>query len=339
MISIALTTYNSESTIKHVLDGILRQSYPLNRVELIIVDGGSKDSTLDIINRFVERHKDKFYDVKILVHDRNYGVSKARNDSIKLSKGKYILILDHDVILDENTLETLYKYLEAQPPKVAGVVPLHINKPSTRVRRWEETLLRGRIAKTFGATSCFLMRREIIDYVGLYDESLGPPYTIYEDIEYGARIFAKGFEIHLLGTHEVLHCGGSEGTATEDLNSKSNDSAAFLKIGLRALISLLNPRYRYAIRRFVKSLPLQKKLEWYLYSLIIPSILLTPLVLILWSPLYLVIPLGLLLALYIQVLRYYWNPKYLHISIVYSAIALAWRILRATTLLIPVEKK
>jgi glycosyltransferase involved in cell wall biosynthesis len=74
-ISIVLTTYNSEKVVERTLKGIVEQDFPLNRVELIVVDGGSKDNTLKIVKEFVERCSKLFYDVKVVAHDRNYGVS------------------------------------------------------------------------------------------------------------------------------------------------------------------------------------------------------------------------------------------------------------------------
>jgi len=49
LISIVLTTYNSEKIIKETLKAVVNQDFPLNTVELVIVDGGSKDNTLNII--------------------------------------------------------------------------------------------------------------------------------------------------------------------------------------------------------------------------------------------------------------------------------------------------
>ena len=67
--------------LEHTLDVILMQEYPLKLVELIVVDVGLRD-TIKIIQAFQEKHCKKFN------HNKNYGVSKARNDGIRISKGK-----------------------------------------------------------------------------------------------------------------------------------------------------------------------------------------------------------------------------------------------------------
>lgn len=332
LISIVLTTFNSSATIEKVLEGITRQTYPHQKIELIIIDGGSNDSTLEILKKFYEEYKAEFADIKLIVHDKNYGVSRARNDGIKISRGKYVLILDHDVYMKNDTLMTLYQYLENSPPKVAAVVPLHINTSAPRLKRLEEVLFRGRVAKTFGATSCLLIRREVIEEVGLYDETLGPPHTIYEDIEYGARIATRGYEIHILGMHEVIHDAVEPGAANEKRHQQKRKP---LGVALKALASLLNPSYKYAIRRFVKSLPLKYKILWYLYASVMPSMALV-IAAFMSGYLYIIfIPLGLALVGYLTVLSYYLHPLHLHISLIYSAIAFTWRAIRAIVLLTP----
>jgi len=112
LISAVLTTFNSEKYLEATLQGILQQNFPLNSVELIIVDGGSTDRTIGILQTFIKDNRTQFWDITLIVHDRNYGVSRARNDGIKISKGKYMLILDSDVMLPQNGLSELVNFLE-----------------------------------------------------------------------------------------------------------------------------------------------------------------------------------------------------------------------------------
>jgi len=187
LISIILTTYNSSRTIRKVLKSIIDQNFPLKAVELIIVDGGSRDDTIDVLKDFVSRCRNNFYRIELIIHDKNYGVSRARNDGIKSSRGKYILILDDDVIMNKDTLQVLLNYLEQAPKNVGCVIPLHFNIYNNKISEWKYVIGRGRIARCNFITSCALIRMEVVDKVGLYDETLGPPFTVYEDVEYGAK--------------------------------------------------------------------------------------------------------------------------------------------------------
>ena len=338
VISIVLTTYNSEKVINDVLQGILRQDFPLDLVELIIIDGGSKDGTLKIVQKFITEYGKLFNNVKLIIHEKNYGVSRARNDGLKASRGDYILILDHEVIMSENTLKVLYSYLSNASQKVAAVVPLHINVCGTRLTKWFEKIANGKIMKTNAVTSCCLIRREVVERVGYYDETLGPPFTIYEDIEYGARVMRRGYEIHLLGHHSVLH------NACEDLKSAGEKSARrAVSHGLQQLSSITRKigvilkgvyrcSYYFALRKYIRSLPLKHKVMWYIYSALGVSSLALPLVIVCSLGIFVFPFLTLVFITFIDVLREYWNPRTLHLSLAYSAVAFAWRIIRASTL-------
>jgi len=336
LVSIVLTTYNSERVIHKVLDSILSQDFQLNKIELIVVDDGSKDNTVSIIKSFIEVNAHKFYDVRLIVHDKNYGVSRARNDGIRLARGNYILILDHDVILLKDTLNRLLEYLESSHIKISAVIPLHKDICSNFLRKWEYRIRKNRVTRGNAITSCALIKRDLISEAGFYDETLGPPFTIYEDIEYGARVLAKGYEIHIVGFIEVLHdaCEESKGNITT-LQYKY-DLYAFMKKLITSLKSLSQSRYRYALKKYIRSLPLREKLRWIIYSglilLTIPSLMLS---LTIGSYLPLLMWAFLTILTYMDVLKYYWSVSVPHISLAYSAVAFAWRLLRSIMLIIP----
>jgi len=333
LISIVLTTFNSKKVIVETLNGILRQDFPLNLVELIIVDDGSKDGTLKIVQKFIAECGTYFNDTKLIVHEKNYGVSRARNDGLRASKGDYILILDHDVIMNENTLRVLYSYLSNAPQKVAAVVPLHINVCGSRLTKWFEKIAGGKIMKTNAVTSCCLIRRHVVDEVGYYDETLGPPFTIYEDIEYGARVMRRGYEIHLLGHHSVLHY------TCEDIEFNEEKTTHKAVSGLRQLFAIMEKiksiykcSYYFALRKYIRSLPLKHKTMWYIYAALGVLSFTLPVVNIYLLDTLIISFLTLAFIAFVGILQEYWNPKTLHLSLAYSIIALTWRVIRATTL-------
>lgn len=102
-VSIILPIYNAEKSLKKCLKSILNQS--LKEIEVICVNDGSKDNSINILNYFKEE------DSRIIVIDKcNEGASKARNVAIERSSGEYCLNVDSDDWLEEDYLEAVYTF-------------------------------------------------------------------------------------------------------------------------------------------------------------------------------------------------------------------------------------
>lgn len=92
MISVIIPCYNSRKTIIACIQSVLSQSY--RNFEIIIVDDGSEDNTVEVIHEFIENTKpDKHIQI---VSQANAGPSLARNRGVQLSKGEWIAFLDSD---------------------------------------------------------------------------------------------------------------------------------------------------------------------------------------------------------------------------------------------------
>lgn len=103
-ITVIVPTYNREKTIKRCLDSILNQSYPV--FEIIVVDDGSTDKTLDILCRE--------YSTKTVVIKQNHkGAQAARNEGIKAARGEYIVFLDSDDVLTKESILDRIKVFSA----------------------------------------------------------------------------------------------------------------------------------------------------------------------------------------------------------------------------------
>lgn len=104
-ISIIIPVYNGEKTIKRCVDSILNQTF--KDLEIILVDDGSKDSSLDICNSLADENK------KIKVFSQsNCGSSVARNLGIEKSNGKYIMFCDCDDTVSSEWCKNLYNKIE-----------------------------------------------------------------------------------------------------------------------------------------------------------------------------------------------------------------------------------
>ncbi|MBO4962434.1 MAG: glycosyltransferase [Clostridia bacterium] len=99
-ISAILPAYNVEKYLEECVNSILSQNV---ECEIIIINDGSTDNTLSVANSLAEKHKNI-----VVLTQENSGQSVARNRGIKIAKGEYLLLLDSDDYLIENTLENVY---------------------------------------------------------------------------------------------------------------------------------------------------------------------------------------------------------------------------------------
>ena len=100
LVSVIIPVYNSSEFLSSCLDSIINQTY--TDMEIICVNDGSKDNSLEILNQY--KNKDK----RIIVIDKqNGGVSSARNVGLKTSKGKYVQFVDSDDLINCETFKNL----------------------------------------------------------------------------------------------------------------------------------------------------------------------------------------------------------------------------------------
>ena len=106
LISIGITCFNAELTIKRAIQSALDQTW--QNKEIVIVDDCSTDSSIVIIEKFVER----FERVRLYQNKKNSGVAASRNNIIKHADGKYIAFFDDDDVSDINRIEFQYHRIE-----------------------------------------------------------------------------------------------------------------------------------------------------------------------------------------------------------------------------------
>lgn len=113
-VSVVVPVYNSESFLEECLNNLLSQT--LKEIEIIIINDGSTDNSLEIIKEFSKK------DSRIkFVTTKNQGVGKARNEGICLSMGDYVAFLDPDDTFPYvYTLENLYNAATKNNAKICG---------------------------------------------------------------------------------------------------------------------------------------------------------------------------------------------------------------------------
>ena len=175
--SIIIPAYNSEEFISETLDSAVAQT--IDDFEIICINDGSKDSTIDILREYEQEN-----DNVIVIDKENEGVAAARNDGIKIAKGEFLYFLDADDLLESTALEHMYeKAKKYKADLVIAQYDIFDESRTYMIKDLEDTVLKPTIDKydldiinTFSLCNKFF-KKEIIDK----NDMKIPPLTYSED--------------------------------------------------------------------------------------------------------------------------------------------------------------
>ena len=208
LISVVIPVYRTGEVLRKTLDALLNVDYPKEKIEIIFSYYPDPDDSLtpNIIKEFRRRNRNKYFGIKVLKREKQ-GTSYGRNLGIKNSNGDYIFVLDDDIIIHRDTFKHALKLFE--DPEVAMVNFMCLSPKPSIVEEIEVIPYKVRIARYGGAKGCAMIRKRVLDEVGLYDERLGPPYGSHEDYELGLRI-SKRYKVLIDGTLTQIHLGSKK---------------------------------------------------------------------------------------------------------------------------------
>jgi glycosyltransferase involved in cell wall biosynthesis len=109
MISVIIPAYNAEKTITSTIKALLNQNYPKNKYEIIVVDDGSTDKTVEVVSRFPVKT------IKL----KHKGPANARNVGAKKSRGSILLFTDADCVPDKNWIKNMIEPFK--DPEIVGL--------------------------------------------------------------------------------------------------------------------------------------------------------------------------------------------------------------------------
>ncbi len=167
LVSVIIPTYNRAKFLKLAVESVLWQTYP--RIELIVVDDGSKDETSYFITQ---------YPLKYVKIPKNLGVSLARNRGIFHAQGDFIAFLDSDDRFLPRKIEKQVEFFLANPQFMA------VQTEEIWFRKGKRLNPKKRHAKAKGffldraldlcvvSPSTVMLRREVFQHIGLFDENL-----------------------------------------------------------------------------------------------------------------------------------------------------------------------
>jgi len=197
-VSIVIPSYNRRFFLEPCLESLIKQTF--QRFEVIIVDDGSTDDTLEFLAEFKKRYVD--FKLRWFIHENNLGANVARNLGVKEAKGTFVAFLDSDCIAKPEWLEELIKGFDSH--NVASVTGLVIDvKPKNIYQLAYKGTTRvhghGEAPRLVANNMC--IRRDLL-LKHLFDEDL--KYGCDEEGLY-LRLKALGYRQRLIPTAIVLH--------------------------------------------------------------------------------------------------------------------------------------
>lgn len=230
-LSIIIVSYNTKDFLKNCLDSIYQTSNNFS-FEIIVVDNASNDSSADLVSK-------EYKDVILIKNSQNLGFSKANNTGVKKSSGRYVLFLNSDTVVYENTLKYMLDFMDKN--KNAGASTCKLVMPNGKIddashrgfpTPWNSFTHFSGLSKILGKTKLFggynlgyldlktvhkidalagafmLVRRNVGQEVGWWDED----YFFYgEDLDFCYMLKQKGFEIYYVPQVSILHYKGVTG--------------------------------------------------------------------------------------------------------------------------------
>ena len=199
MISVVMPVYNCQDYLNESIESILNQTY--RNFEFIIINDGSTDNSLKIINSYAKLDKRV-----VLISRENKGLVQSLNEGFKLAQGKYITRMDADDISHLKRLELQNKFMEENLDiDFCGTnyeyIGEDVSKEENQILKEETYLVNKKKGESLvigsGYSIChptFFIRKSAIHDVGLYDEN----YKFAEDLAYQIKFLRKNKSIKLI---------------------------------------------------------------------------------------------------------------------------------------------
>lgn len=210
LVSVVMPVYNSEEYLRRAMESVFKQSY--KNYEFIIIDDGSTDTSLDIINEY----KDKI----IYFYQDNSGVSAARNKGIGLSKGELIAFLDSDDLwypeklqvqvdayLKEPEAALIHTEVDKQPD-FKGYIKIRPDALQARHKSFIEVFKATNLK-----TPSVMIPKKVLNSIGLFDEAL----PTAEDKDLFLRCCYNNLVLYI--PQELVYCSVFPGSLCDELRS------------------------------------------------------------------------------------------------------------------------
>lgn len=278
-VTVGLCVKNSEATVQKSVDGIISQDYPLELMELLVVDGQSRDRTVPLIKERLLKTgiKHRFF-------CENQGLGKARQTVVQNASGRYVVWVDGDMELPSDFIRKQVEFMNAYPFVGIGKGKYALNRTDNLVAALEnmEFLVNfhdeGETNSKFLGTSGCIYRTQAIREAGGFDENFK---GVGEDMDAEYRVRKQGWKLYV--TNAVFYEKRRQtwrslwdeyfwhGYGWQSLLSKNRDMVNIAKllppVAVAAEIARVPKAYKLTYQKAAVLLPIHyvfKRIAWFL---------------------------------------------------------------------------
>ena len=234
-LSVIMVTYNNEADLKPTFKA-LRQNVTLRPMEIILIDNHSGDATQSLIRTFAQQESSKNVHILFRFNKKNKGFTHAVNQGLRHAAGDFILFLNPDVQLLENSVERMAEFLGIHPDM--GIVAPQLLSPNGSVqpscrhfpRRRDVLFELTGLSRIFPKSkrfnywkmvyfshkrtrhvdqpqgACLMTRRETAVSVGPWDERF---FLFFSDVDWCRRVKRSHRKIYFYPEARAIHKKGS----------------------------------------------------------------------------------------------------------------------------------
>ncbi|MGZ4118809.1 MAG: glycosyltransferase family 2 protein, partial [Bacteroidia bacterium] len=236
-LSVIIVNYNVQHFLEQCLHSVRKAVKNVN-TEVFVVDNNSVDGSVMMV-------KEKFPEVQLIENKKNTGFSYANNQAMRIAKGEYVLLLNPDTVVEEDTFEKVISFMDAHP-EAGGLGVKMLDGKGNFLPESKRGLPTPAVAfyKIFGLSRLFprsktfgryhlgfldkdktneveilsgafmLMRKAALDKVGLLDETF---FMYGEDIDLSYRLILGGYKNYYFPETRIIHYKG-ESTKKSSVN-------------------------------------------------------------------------------------------------------------------------
>lgn len=242
-LSIIIVSFNTEKLTKECIQSVVKHTKGIS-YEFLVMDNISKDGSVNML-----RGLSKKLSLTLIENKENIGFGPANNQGMEKACGRYLLLLNSDTFVKDNTLGEMVKWMDKNPkvgisscalknkdgslqgtggyfpnlfrvfcwmffiediPYLSKLIkPYHPMHPNSPFYKGEEFFKKAQ-ERDWLTGAYLLFRREVVGDVGYFDKD----YFMYvEEIDYAYRAKKKGWQVWFLPKWSIIHYGGASGTS------------------------------------------------------------------------------------------------------------------------------